>query len=139
MNYVRDDVICDPHCNAGLACRKEYMKTLFAIAVVLVFGCLSFANPVESDPAAIKLIDHSIHRDINRLLHSAVIDGMIPLTRQNDLAITGFVCDQWTRGCCRGDQVIGYMQCSQGQLCRWGAQEGYYFEDSVFCEKPLAD
>jgi hypothetical protein len=114
------------------------MKTLFAVAVVLVFGCLSFANPVESDPAAVKLIDHSIHRDINRLLHAAVIDGTIPLTRQNNLGIQELGCDQNSRGCCRGDQVIGYMQCSLGQLCHWSPQ-GYYFEDDKFCEKPPAD
>jgi hypothetical protein len=140
MNYVRDNVICDPHCNAGLACRKGYMKTLFAVAVVLVFGSLSFANPVESDPAAVKLIDHSIHRDINRLLHSAAMDGTIPLVR-NNLAIQelGGCPDPWTRGCCRGTEVIGYFQCSQGQRCLWGAQEGYYFEDSASCAKPLAD
>ena len=112
------------------------MKTLFAVAVVLVFGCLSFANPVESDPAAVKLIDHSIHRDINRLLHAAVIDGTIPLTRQNNLGIQELGCDQNSRGCCRGDQVIGYFQCNQGQRCVWGAQEGYYWQDDKFCDKP---
>jgi hypothetical protein len=115
------------------------MKTLFTVAVVLVFGCLSFANPAESDPVAIKLIDHSIHKDINRLLHSAAMDGTIPLTRQSNLALQELTCDSQSRGCCRGDQVVGYFQCSQGQRCLWGAQEGYYFQDDKACDKALAD
>ena len=113
-------------------------KTLLALAVVLMFGSLSFAKPADSDPAAIKLIDHSIHKDLRHLLHAAAIDGTIPLIWRSNLATTDDLgCDPWTRGCCRGDQVIGYFQCNQGQRCLWGAAEGYYFEDAASCDKEL--
>ena len=112
-------------------------KTLLALAVVLMFGSLSFAKPEKSDPEAINFIDHSIQKDLRHLLLSAAIAGTMPLIWQNNLVTMDLDCGPDSRGCCRDGQVVGYFQCSKGQRCLWGAAEGYYFEDAASCDKEL--